>query len=74
LRINGESFGDLLELVFPEMRLARDIPRQAAFRHIVQPRAQFFVGNSATQQFNLQEKVIAKVPFHGQTSEMERAF
>jgi hypothetical protein len=60
--INGESFGDLPELVFPQMRLACDIPRQVALRYIAQSLAQFFVGNAATQQFNLYQQVIAVVP------------
>jgi hypothetical protein len=62
--INGESFGYLLELVFPQMRLACDIPRQAALRYIAQSLAQFFVGNDAAQHFNLREKVIAEIPRH----------
>ena len=56
--INGESFGDLPELVFPQMRLACDIPRQVALRYIAQSLAQFFVGNAATQQFNLYQQVL----------------
>jgi len=62
--INGESFGDLPELVFPQMRLACDVSRQAAFRYIAQSLAQFFVRNDATQHFNLHEKMIAKVLAH----------
>jgi hypothetical protein len=64
LRIYGESFGDLLELVLPEVCPASDIPRQAALRYIAQPLAQFFVRNKATQQFNLYQQMIAVVPTH----------
>jgi hypothetical protein len=46
------------------MRLASDIPCQAALRYIAQSLAQFFVGNAATQHFNLHEKMIAKVLAH----------
>jgi hypothetical protein len=64
LRINGDSFGDLLEVVLPQMRLASDIPRQAALRCIAQSHAQFFAGNYPTQHINLHEKMIAKVLAH----------
>ena len=62
LRINDEGLGDFPELVFAQMRLPRDISRQAALCHLAQPRAQFFIGNGATQQFDLHQQVIAVVP------------
>jgi hypothetical protein len=62
--INGESFGDLPELVFPQMCLASDIPCQAALRYIAESLAQLFVGNDAAQEFNLYQQVIAVVPAH----------
>ena len=60
--INGESFSDLLKLVLSQVRLASDVPGQVALRYIAQSLAQFFVGNAATQQFNLYQQVIAVVP------------
>ena len=62
--MNGESFGDLLELVLPEVCPASDLPRQAVLRCIAQSHAQFFVGNDPTQHINLHEKMIVEVLAH----------
>jgi hypothetical protein len=63
-RTNAEGFSKLIEVEFQQMNLASSISSKIAFRYISQSLAQLFVGNIATQHFNLREQMKAEIASH----------
>jgi hypothetical protein len=60
-RTNAEGLGELIKIAFQEMNLASNISSEIALRHVSKSLAQLFMGNIATQHFNLREEMKAEI-------------
>jgi hypothetical protein len=60
-RTNAEGFCELIKIAFQQVNLASNISSKIAFRHVSKSLAQLFVGNIATQHFNLREQLKAEI-------------
>ena len=60
-RTNAEGLGELIKIAFQEMNLASNISSEIALRHVSKSLAQLFMGNIATQHFNLRKQMKAEI-------------